>query len=40
MLDGLITFVREDSEKPEKQDIVIFIPADIHFRKFTGKIQE
>lgn len=40
MLDGLSTFLREDREHPEKQDVVIFYPPNIHLRKFSGKLAE
>lgn len=38
MLDRLISFLREEVERPLKQDIVIFYPVETHIRKFTSKI--
>ena len=40
MLNRLINFLKEDSEKPERQDVVIFVPTDTHIKKFIVKIND
>jgi hypothetical protein len=40
MLERLLVFLKEDSERAEKQDAVIFIPADTHARRFAARLGE
>ena len=39
-MSKLIDFLREDLNHPEKQDVIIFYPVDMHIRRFTSKLQE
>ena len=40
MLNRLMNFFKEDSERPEKQDTVIFFPVDTHVKRFASKLNE
>lgn len=40
MLDRLTSFLKEEVERPEKQDLVVFYPVEMHIRKFTSKLGE
>ena len=37
MLERLIAFLKEDSERPEKQDAVIFVPVDTPLKRFSAR---
>jgi hypothetical protein len=40
MIARLMDFLKEDSQKPEKQDIVIFMPVDRQVRRFASRMGE
>ena len=38
MLNRLISFLKEDSERPERQDAVVFVPASSPIRRFSSHL--
>ena len=40
MLERLCEFIKEDSNRPEKQDVVIFMPSDTPPKKYAIRLAE